>query len=95
MQGTNVVGVQFRRAGKIYDFSSEGVEVSVGDFVVVNSDRGPSLAEVVAIRFLHPKEKTEKKLKPIMRRASQRELSRPTRLTSDIGLGTCLQGDGD
>lgn len=84
MQGTNVVGVQFRRAGKIYDFSSEGVEVSVGDFVVVNSDRGPSLAEVVAIRFLHPKEKTEKKLKPIMRRASQRELSRPTRLTPEF-----------
>ena len=78
-----MVGVQFRRAGKVYDFSSDGIEVSVGDFVVVNSERGPSLAEVVAIRFLHPDNKIEKKLKPIVRRASLKELGRPARLTPE------------
>ena len=60
----NIVGVQFRRSGKIYDFSSEGLSVIVGDHVIVDSDRGPSLAEVVSVRFHHPKEHFEKKLKP-------------------------------
>ncbi|NRA43830.1 MAG: hypothetical protein HRU09_02625 [Oligoflexales bacterium] len=82
-QGINIVGVQFRRSGKIYDFSSEGLSVIVGDHVIVDSDRGPSLAEVVSVRFHHPEEHFEKKLKPIVRVASKKEVNRPARLTPD------------
>ena len=82
-QGINIVGVQFRRSGKIYDFSSEGLSVIVGDHVIVDSDRGPSLAEVVSVRFHHPKEHFEKKLKPIVRVASKKEVNRPARLTPE------------
>lgn len=84
MQGSNVVGVQFRRAGKIYDFLSEGIELRVGDFVVVHSDRGPSLAEVVRLRFLLPGDQEERKLKPVSRKASVKELGRPNRLDPDF-----------
>lgn len=82
-QGINTVGVQFRRAGKIYDFSANGHQVLVGDFVIVDSERGPSLAEVVAINFRHPNDKFEKKLKPIVRIASPKEMARPSRLSSE------------
>lgn len=82
-QGINIVGVQFRRSGKVYDFSSEGLSVIVGDHVIVDSDRGPSLAEVVSVRFHHPQEHVEKKLKPIVRIASKKEVNRPARLTPD------------
>ena len=82
-EGINIVGVQFRRSGKIYDFSSNGIEVIVGDQVIVDSERGPSLAEVVSIRFHHPNETTKKKLKSIVRVASKKELSRPSRLTPE------------
>ncbi|MFK7825270.1 MAG: regulatory iron-sulfur-containing complex subunit RicT [Oligoflexales bacterium] len=82
-QGINIVGVQFRRSGKIYDFSSDGLAVIVGDHVIVDSDRGPSLAEVVSVRFHHPNEHFEKKLKAIVRVASKKEVNRPARLTPE------------
>ena len=83
MQGLNIVGVQFRRAGKIYDFSAADIELTIGDQVIVDSERGPSLAEVVAIRFFNPVQKSDKKLKPILRKASPRELNKTGRLNQD------------
>lgn len=82
MAGINVVGVQFRRAGKIYDFAAADLELNVGDLVIVDSERGPSLAEVVTVRFHHPQDKLEKKLKSIVRVATPRELKKPARLTA-------------
>ena len=37
----NVVGIQFRTAGKIYDFSNENIELKREDSVVVQTDDGP------------------------------------------------------
>ena len=51
MEGINIVGVQFRRAGRIYDFSSGDSDFKVGDDVVVETERGPSLAKVAVIRY--------------------------------------------
>ena len=46
MSGKNIVGVQFRRAGKIYDFDGNDLALQLGDRVVVETERGLSLAEV-------------------------------------------------
>ncbi len=43
----NAVGVVFKRAGKIYDFLSNGLEVAKGDYVVVEADKGENLATVM------------------------------------------------
>ena len=83
MQGMNIVGVQFRRAGKIYDFASGDIECQIGDQVVVDSERGPSLATVCTIRFHNPSQKLHKKLKPILRRAGYRETRSSSRLSED------------
>ena len=43
-----VVGVRFRPAGKVYSFTvPEGMEVAVGEAVVVETERGPELGMVV------------------------------------------------
>src|ERR1043166_4216206 len=41
-----VVGVKFKTAGTISDFDTNGLDVEVGDRVLVESDRGSALATV-------------------------------------------------
>jgi cell fate regulator YaaT (PSP1 superfamily) len=79
MAGTNVIGVQFRRAGRIYDFSAGDLDLRVGDAVVVDTDRGPSLAKVAQVRFddgVHG-------LKPVTRVASRKDLEEARKLTPE------------
>ena len=45
-----IAGVRFRENWKVYDFDSAGIDVVVGDNVIVASDRGPGFARVVRIR---------------------------------------------
>jgi len=40
-------GVAFKRAGKIYDFLTNGVELKTGDFVIVETEKGEDIAVVV------------------------------------------------
>lgn len=79
--GHNIVGVQFRKTGKIYDFDGRDFSLAVGDFVVVDTDRGQSIAEVKKIQFQQLGEK--ERLKPIIRVASDRDLRASDRLTED------------
>jgi cell fate regulator YaaT (PSP1 superfamily) len=45
----NIIGVQFRRAGKIYDFLPGAMTLQVGDQVVVDTERGATVARVVKV----------------------------------------------
>jgi len=83
MAGLNIVGVQFRRAGKIYDFDAKDFLLSIGDKVVVETERGPSLAEVMRVNFFTVSERKAETLKPIVRIASRKDLDSSGRLTSD------------
>lgn len=84
MDGLNIVGVQFRRAGRIYDFLACDMILRVGDDVVVETDRGPSLAKVAQIRFQEKDGQRDKELKPILRMASQRDLEEARKLTPEF-----------
>lgn len=81
MAGINVVGVQFRRAGKIYDFNGGDLRLQIGDKVVVDTERGSSLAEVKRIEFALADERDASKLKPIVRVAGKKDLNLSKRLT--------------
>ncbi len=87
MDGLNIVGVQFRRAGRIYEFASTGHDLKVGDDVVVDTDRGPSLAKVAVVRF--ERGNAPKDLKNIMRPASQRDVDETNKLTSAYATTYC------
>jgi cell fate regulator YaaT (PSP1 superfamily) len=45
-----IAGVRFRENWKVYDFDASDVEVSVGDRVIVDSDRGQGFASVVRLK---------------------------------------------
>jgi len=45
-----VAGVRFRENWKVYDFDDAGVNVAVGDKVIVDSDRGLGFGQVVRVK---------------------------------------------
>ena len=68
-----VVGIRFRRAGRIYYFSGTGFEnVAVGDHVVVDTARGHEMGHVVMAPGQMVKAETGK-LKPILRLATEKD----------------------
>ena len=69
-----IVGVRFKKAGKIYYFQPEQLELSVGDGVIVETARGVEYGTVV----IGPKEVFEDTVvapvKPVIRQATQKDL---------------------
>ncbi len=82
MDGINIVGVQFRRAGRIYEFAAGETNLRIGDDVVVETDRGPSLAKVATVRFAYGAD-SGRDLKTITRLATRRDLDETRKLTAD------------
>ncbi len=84
MSGTNIVGVQFRRAGKIYDFNAKNFLLALGDKVVVETERGPSLAEVMRLSYADELVGgISKSLKSVIRVAGKSDLDFSGRLSED------------
>ncbi len=69
----DVVGVQFKHAGKKYFFDPNGYELKIGDFVLVETIRGMEFGTVV----IQPKKVVESDvflpLKPVMRIATEED----------------------
>ena len=69
-----IVGVRFKKAGKIYYFQPEQLELSVGDGVIVETARGVEYGTVV----IGPKEVFEDTVvapvKPVIRKATPKDL---------------------
>lgn len=71
---TEVLGVRFKRAGKIYYFDPAVIELNVGDWVVVETGRGPELGKVaISPKQVLSSEVTEP-LKPVLRKANEEDL---------------------
>jgi len=67
-----IVGVRFKPSGRIYDFEINGIDANGGDLVVVESDLGLNIGNVVVER--HAVEDPERKLKKIIRKATEEDL---------------------
>ena len=69
----NVIGVRFRRAGKVYYFDPAGYEIKQGDNVIVETARGIEYGHVV----LGPRDVEDDKivqpLKPVIRQATEED----------------------
>lgn len=83
MSYINVVGVQFNTAGKIYDFSINDLSLRVGDPVVVDTERGASLAKVVTVKFISDSFYEKGSLKKVLRKASKKDLDSASKLNED------------
>ncbi len=77
---SEVVGVRFRRAGKIYYFDPCGIEVKPNESVIVKTARGLELGRVViAPRQVIENEITEP-LEPVIRKAEPEDLAKEKEL---------------
>ncbi len=73
---TEIVGVRFQRASKIYYFDPVGIELAVDDRVIVDTARGPEMGQVaIAPRQVLASE-VAKPLKPVVRKAAPEEVER-------------------
>ena len=89
----NVIGVRFRRAGKVYFFDPSGFELKAGDNVIVETARGVEYGAVV----LGPREVEDSKivqpLKPVMRKATQEddEVERKNKIKEKEAFQICSE----
>ncbi len=70
------VGVRFKPAGKAYYFDPAGLELKVGDRVVVETSRGQEVGRVVVAPQEMPAEDVSSPLKPVLRLAEPEEIDR-------------------
>ncbi|GFN21723.1 PSP1 domain-containing protein [Thermanaeromonas sp. C210] len=67
---STVVGVRFKKAGKIYYFDPNNLELKIGDKVIVETARGLEYGEVVVGPREVPEETVVQPLKPVIRKAT-------------------------
>ncbi|MBE9512548.1 MAG: stage 0 sporulation family protein [Chloroflexi bacterium] len=76
----DIVGIRFKRTGKVYYFDPTGIELEVNDRVVVRTTRGPELGYVV----IAPKQVVDselgEQLKPIIRKAEPDDIKQEQEL---------------
>ncbi len=75
-----IIGIRFKRAGKVYYFDPAGIELEVNDWVVVKTTRGLELGYVV----ISPKQvldsEVSEPLKPVVRKADPEDIKRAQEL---------------
>jgi cell fate regulator YaaT (PSP1 superfamily) len=71
-----VVGIRFRPAGQIYDFDPGGLQLQRDDRVLVETERGPTLATVAVAPGRRP---VSRPLHRVVKKADARDLAREDR----------------
>ena len=71
-----IVGVRFKRAGKVYYFDPAGIDLGVNDYVVVETTRGLELGQVVIAPKQVLANEVNTPLKPVKRRAEAEDIKR-------------------
>ena len=69
----NIIGVRFKKAGKIYFFDPDGKQVVAGEHVIVETSMGMEYGEVVIANRQLPQEKIVAPLKKIIRVATKQD----------------------
>ncbi|MCR4624789.1 MAG: stage 0 sporulation family protein [Lachnospiraceae bacterium] len=88
-----VIGVRFRRVGKIYYFDPIGLDIHKDDYVIVETARGIEFGTVV----LDPREVEDDKvvqpLKPVIRKATEEDIATnaANRIKEKEAFNICLE----
>ncbi|RQD76001.1 MAG: stage 0 sporulation protein [Candidatus Syntrophonatronum acetioxidans] len=65
-----VIGIRFKKAGKIYYFDPQALDLTVGDFAIVETSRGVEFGEVVVGKKNVEEDELVLPLKSVVRKAS-------------------------
>ena len=89
----DVIGVRFRRAGKIYYFSPNGFDIKLGDNVIVETARGVEYGNVVIASRQIEEEEIVSPLKEVIRVATPEddEIERKNREKEKDAFKICLE----
>lgn len=71
-----IVGVRFKRAGRVYYFDPAGIDLEVGDHIVVKTTRGLELGQVVIAPEQVLASEVETPLKPVVRKSEPEDIER-------------------
>ncbi len=88
-----VIGVRFKKAGKIYYFDPSGLEIKKGDFVVVETARGIEFGEcVIGIKEI-PESDIVAPLKSVIRVAEEADINKhkENKVKEKDALDICLK----
>jgi cell fate regulator YaaT (PSP1 superfamily) len=69
----NIVGVKFKKEGKIYTFHAGDLALKRDDLVIVNTDNGPAIGTVVTEVRTVPAEQMTAQLKNVIRLATEED----------------------
>ena len=73
---TTVIGVSFKRAGKMYYFDPNGLELHIGDKAIVETARGMECGDVVTEVKEVEDDEVVQPLKTVIRAATEEDLKR-------------------
>jgi cell fate regulator YaaT (PSP1 superfamily) len=79
-----IVGIRFRKNGKIYDFDPQSFELKSGDLVVVETARGLELGEVIVPRH-NGEQAPDTVIKPVVRLAEKADVEKAESLSIKEG----------
>jgi len=71
-----VIGVRFKKAGKVYYFDPKDIDFKVGDGAIVETSRGVEYGDVVLAKETAEDKPAGKSLKPVQRKANERDFKR-------------------
>lgn len=88
-----VAGIRFKRAGKIYDFAPNGLELHEGDGVIVETARGMEYGYVATLPREVERTEADGELKPILRKATEKDLLQleRNRKREEYAFDVCLK----
>jgi cell fate regulator YaaT (PSP1 superfamily) len=88
-----IVGIRFRRASKVYYFDPAGIDLEANDQVIVKTNRGLELGQVVIAPKQVLASEVPKPLKRVVRKASAEDISRTRELEAKASeaLAECDQ----
>lgn len=90
---TKVIGVRFRKAGKVYYFSPGDEEIKAGQHVIVETARGVEYGHVVLGSHEVDDKKVIQPLKPVIRMATaaDEEIERRNKEKEKEAFKICLE----
>jgi cell fate regulator YaaT (PSP1 superfamily) len=88
-----VVGVRFKKAGKIYYFDPNNIPLEIGKHVIVETARGLEYGEVVVGPKEVPEEDIVPPLKPVIREATEEDMQKveQNRIREKEAFEICLK----
>ncbi len=88
-----VVGIRFKKAGKVYFFAPGDLKLRLGDAAVVETARGPELGDVASTSKLVKEKDIVKPLRPVIRLATKEDIAHgeENRKKENEAFSVCLK----